>query len=56
MRWLNRGCRDVCGTARIVMPSMDDPHMSLQLYNSLTRRVEAFEPRDPASGPTMYVC
>ncbi len=30
--------------------------MSLQLYNSLTRRVEAFEPRDPASGPTMYVC
>ncbi|MGN6151335.1 MAG: cysteine--tRNA ligase [Lysobacteraceae bacterium] len=30
--------------------------MSLQLYNSLTRRVETFEPRDPASGPTMYVC
>ncbi len=30
--------------------------MSLRLYNSLTRRVEAFEPLDPAAGPTMYVC
>jgi cysteinyl-tRNA synthetase len=29
--------------------------MSLRLYNSLTRRVEAFAPLDPAS-PTMYVC
>ena len=29
--------------------------MSLRLYNSLTRRTEAFEPIDPA-GPTMYVC
>jgi cysteinyl-tRNA synthetase len=30
--------------------------MSLHLYNSLTRRVEAFAPLDPAAGPTMYVC
>ncbi len=29
--------------------------MSLHLYNSLSRRVEAFEPLDPAC-PTMYVC
>ena len=29
--------------------------MSLRLYNSLTRRVEPFAPRDPAC-PTMYVC
>src|SRR5690606_11681297 len=29
--------------------------MSLHLYNSLTRRVEAFHPLDPAR-PTMYVC
>ena len=29
--------------------------MSLQLFNSLTRRVEAFVPADPAR-PTMYVC
>jgi len=29
--------------------------MSLHLYNSLTRRVEAFAPQDPAC-PTMYVC
>ncbi|WP_027068976.1 cysteine--tRNA ligase [Novilysobacter defluvii] len=29
--------------------------MSLHLYNSLTRRVEAFQPLDPAR-PTMYVC
>ena len=29
--------------------------MSLHLYNSLTRRVEAFAPLDPA-GPTMYLC
>ena len=29
--------------------------MSLRLYNSLTRKVEAFEPLDSAS-PTMYVC
>ncbi|MHC9085844.1 cysteine--tRNA ligase [Luteimonas sp. RIT-PG2_3] len=29
--------------------------MSLHLYNSLTRRVEAFAPIDPSS-PTMYVC
>jgi cysteinyl-tRNA synthetase len=29
--------------------------MSLHLYNSLTRRVEAFAPLDPAC-PTMYVC
>ena len=29
--------------------------MSLHLYNTLTRRVEAFTPLDPAS-PTMYVC
>ncbi len=30
--------------------------MSLHLYNSLTRRVEAFEPLDLDAGPTMYVC
>lgn len=30
--------------------------MSLHLYNSLTRRVEAFAPLDPDAGPTMYVC
>ena len=29
--------------------------MSLRLYNSLTRRIEAFEAIDPAC-PTMYVC
>src|SRR5699024_3673199 len=29
--------------------------MSLRLYNSLTRRIEAFAPIDPAC-PTMYVC
>ena len=29
--------------------------MSLHLYNSLTRRVEAFAPADPAC-PTMYLC
>ena len=29
--------------------------MSLRLYNSISRQVEAFEPLDPAS-PTMYVC
>jgi cysteinyl-tRNA synthetase len=29
--------------------------MSLRLYNSLTRRVEDFQPLDPAL-PTMYVC
>jgi cysteinyl-tRNA synthetase len=29
--------------------------MSLRLYNSLTRRVEDFQPLDP-SRPTMYVC
>ncbi|WP_447730069.1 cysteine--tRNA ligase [Pseudoxanthomonas suwonensis] len=29
--------------------------MSLRLYNSLTRQVEAFAPLDPAC-PTMYVC
>ncbi len=29
--------------------------MSLHLYNTLTRRVEAFAPHDPAS-PTMYLC
>ncbi len=29
--------------------------MSLHLYNSLTRRVDAFMPADPAR-PTMYVC
>jgi cysteinyl-tRNA synthetase len=30
--------------------------MSLHLYNSLTRKVEAFAPLDPATGPTLYVC
>ncbi len=30
--------------------------MTLRLHNNLTRRVEAFEPLDPAAGPTMYVC
>ncbi|GAB6196392.1 cysteine--tRNA ligase [Lysobacter xanthus] len=29
--------------------------MGLHLYNSLTRRLDAFEPQDPAC-PTMYVC
>ncbi len=29
--------------------------MSLRLYNTLTRRIEAFSPLDPAR-PTMYVC
>src|SRR6185503_11135673 len=29
--------------------------MSLQLYNSLTRRLEPFAPLDPAC-PTMYLC
>ena len=29
--------------------------MSLSLYNTLTRRVDAFTPQDPA-GPTMYLC
>ncbi|TKR33013.1 cysteine--tRNA ligase [Luteimonas gilva] len=29
--------------------------MSLHLYNTLTRRLEPFEPQDPAR-PTMYVC
>ncbi|MGY1409579.1 MULTISPECIES: cysteine--tRNA ligase [unclassified Luteimonas] len=29
--------------------------MSLRLFNSLTRQVEAFAPLDPA-GPTMYLC
>ncbi|UHQ18493.1 cysteine--tRNA ligase [Lysobacter sp. KIS68-7] len=30
--------------------------MSLRLYNTLTRQVEAFAPLDPAAGPTMYLC
>ncbi|MFT4197175.1 MAG: cysteine--tRNA ligase [Pseudoxanthomonas sp.] len=30
--------------------------MSLQLYNTLTRTVEPFQPRDRQAGPTMYVC
>ncbi|CTP85135.1 cysteine--tRNA ligase [Xanthomonas graminis] len=30
--------------------------MSLRLHNNLTRRVDAFEPLDPAAGPTLYVC
>ena len=30
--------------------------MSLRLHNNLTRRVEDFQPLDPAAGPTMYVC
>jgi cysteinyl-tRNA synthetase len=29
--------------------------MSLRLFNSLTRRIEPFEPQDPAC-PTMYLC
>ena len=29
--------------------------MSLHLHNTLTRRLEPFQPQDPAS-PTMYVC
>jgi cysteinyl-tRNA synthetase len=33
-----------------------DALMSLHLYNSLTRRVEAFEPLDSAIGPTLYLC
>src|SRR5690606_34037624 len=50
---LNRGCHDpppvestVCRTAGA---------MTLRLFNSLTRRVEAFQPIDPAR-TTMYVC
>src|SRR5690606_28804397 len=31
------------------------PGMTLRLFNSLTRRVEDFQPRDPAR-TTMYVC
>ena len=34
---------------------MSPPSNSLQLYNTLTRRVEPFAPLDPAC-PTMYVC
>ena len=30
--------------------------MPLQLHNSLTRKVEAFAPLDPAAGPTLYLC
>ncbi len=30
--------------------------MSLQLYNTLTRRTEAFVPLDADAGPTMYLC
>ncbi len=30
--------------------------MSLHLYNSLTRQVEAFEPQDAAAGPSLYLC
>lgn len=30
--------------------------MSLHLYNSLTRQVEAFTPQDPAAGPSLYLC
>ncbi|CAN5715607.1 cysteine--tRNA ligase [soil metagenome] len=30
--------------------------MPLQLYNTLSRRVEAFQPLDADAGPTMYLC
>src|SRR3954467_9839860 len=41
-----------CPWARLLAPY---PPMTLKLHNTLTRRKEAFEPRDP-SRVTMYVC